>query len=132
MDSERLTKRIFLWDYQLNNNNWSSHIKTILDTSHNIVQKRVCEIDNVKKVFIEQFVTEWKCNLLHKPKLRTYSAFKHSFATELYVKQTMSRSRRSLLAQFRLGILPLEIETARYTPISTIKIQKRTERDISI
>ena len=29
----------------------------------------------------------------------------------------MSRSRRSLLAQFRLGILPLEIETGRYTPI---------------
>ena len=68
MDSERLTKRLFLWDYQLNNNNWS-HIKTILDTSHNIIHfnlKRVCKIDNVKKVLIEQFVNEWKYDLLHK------------------------------------------------------------------
>ena len=26
MKPDRLTKRIFLWDYQLNNNNWSSHV----------------------------------------------------------------------------------------------------------
>ena len=47
----------------------------------------------------------------------TYVDFKKSFNTEAYVKQTFSRSRRSFLAQLRLGILPLEIETGRYTPI---------------
>ena len=72
MRPDRLTKRIFLWDYQLNNNNWSSHIETILNTSHSIVDfnlKRVCEIDNVRKVLTEQFITEWKQNMLKKPKL---------------------------------------------------------------
>ena len=37
MKSDRLTKRIFLWDYQLNQNNWSSHVRTILETSHDII-----------------------------------------------------------------------------------------------
>ena len=55
--------------------------------------------------------------MLLKPKLRTYGDFKKSFNTEAYVKQTFSRSRRSSLAQLRLGILLLEIETGRYTPI---------------
>ena len=31
--------------------------------------------------------------------------------------QAVSRSRRSFLAQFILGILPPEIETVRYTPV---------------
>ena len=34
--------------------------------------------------------------------------------------RTFSRSRRSFLAQLRLMILPLEIETRRYTPIYNI------------
>ena len=55
--------------------------------------------------------------MLIKLELRTYINFKDSFNTEIYVKQTISKSRRSFLAQLRLGIMPLEIETGRYTPI---------------
>ena len=68
-------------------NDWSS-TGTILNISHNIVDfnlKRVCEIDNVKKVLIGQLVTEWKYSLLQEFKLGTYSAFKFSFSTEMYV-----------------------------------------------
>ena len=93
MKPDRLTKRIFLWDYKLNNNNWSSHIETILNTSYSIVDfnlKRVCEMDNVRKVFTEQFIIEWKQKMLKTPNLRTYIAFKLSFSTEIYVKQTLS------------------------------------------
>ena len=38
------------------------------------------------------------------------------FSTEIHLKQTLfiSRSRRSFLAQSRLGILPLKLETGRY------------------
>ena len=38
------------------------------------------------------------------------------FGTETYVSQTLSRSRRSYLAQLRLGVMSLEIEICRYTP----------------
>ena len=74
MSSDRLTKRIFLWDYQLCNNNWPSHIRTVLETSHNIFNfnfKRQCEIDNTREALKEQFIIEWKHHMLIKPKLRT-------------------------------------------------------------
>ena len=51
------------------------------------------------------------------PKLRTYIWFKDIFEPETYIIKCMSRRRRSLMSQFRTGILPLEIETGRYVPI---------------
>ena len=29
MDNTRIIKRVFMWDYQLNENNWSSHMESI-------------------------------------------------------------------------------------------------------
>ncbi len=43
--------------------------------------------------------------------------FKDNLYTEKYVKYCSFRKRRSLLAQFRLGILPLHIETGRFRNI---------------
>ena len=53
-------------------------------------------------------------NVLNKPKLRTYCTFKTTYCVEGYLNLDLSRSERSLLAQFRLGILPLRIETGRF------------------
>ena len=39
------------------------------------------------------------------------------FEPETYIIKCMSRRRRSLMSQFRTGILPIEIETGRYVPI---------------
>ena len=50
-----------------------------------------------------------------KPKLRTYCMFKDSINTENYLLKNMSRHKRSIFSQFRIGILPLEIESGRYT-----------------
>ena len=55
---------------------------------------------------------------MKKPKLRTYITFKDEFAVEEYVKFNKSRHARSLLAQFRLGILPLKIETGRFNNLA--------------
>ena len=41
---------------------------------------------------------------------------------------TISRSRRSLFTQLRLGILPLEIEAGRFTPIYDKSIKKNRKR----
>ena len=49
-----------------------------------------------------------------KPKLRTYALFKETFITEKYVQVPITRRQRSLIAQLRLGILQLKIETGRY------------------
>ena len=57
-------------------------------------------------------------SLINKPKLRMFVLFKEHFQTEDYVKINCSKYKRSLLAQLRIGILPLEIETGRYYRIN--------------
>ncbi len=57
---------------------------------------------------------EWKTNLYIKHKLKTYGLFTENNCTENYVKYCMSRQQRSLIAQLRLGILPIHIETGRF------------------
>ena len=47
-------------------------------------------------------------------KLRTYRTFKNIFKTEGYVKISMNRDQRKVIAKFRSGTLPLAIETGRY------------------
>ena len=50
-------------------------------------------------------------NALNGNKLRTYRQCKTVLKTESYVKQTMSRGHRRVLAKFRSCNLPLAIET---------------------
>ena len=62
---------------------------------------------------------EWNANLTSKPKLRSYVQFKHKVCIEPYVYNNINKSTRSLIAQFRTGVLPLFVETGRYdkTPL---------------
>ncbi len=51
------------------------------------------------------------------PKLRTYVRYKIDYHTEPYLYKVLDRGHISILSQFRTGILPLSIETGRYTSI---------------
>ena len=64
---------------------------------------------------------QWSVDVNNKPKLLTYILFKSDLNLEDYVKYHMHKRHRSLFAQFRVGILPLYIETGRYdnTPLAT-------------
>ena len=57
---------------------------------------------------------DWSNQVNFCNKLRTYIIFKNDFCTEYYVKNISNRGHRSVLAQFRLGVLPLAIETGRF------------------
>ena len=46
--------------------------------------------------------------------MRSYIKFKDTFCTEYYVNEWLTRQQRSILAQFRAGVLQLRIETGRY------------------
>ena len=52
-----------------------------------------------------------------KPKLQTYVQIKHNYETELYVKTNLPINQRSLIAQLRMGILPLALEVGRFKNI---------------
>ena len=47
-------------------------------------------------------------------KLRYYNLYKYDKTTEDYLLLNLTRYQRSIFAQFRYGILPLQIEVGRY------------------
>ena len=69
------------------------------------------ELNKKAKLFDENC---WKIRCAGNPKIRTYIHFRQSLDTEEYVKYNLSRNERSFMAQIRLGILPLKIETGRF------------------
>ena len=115
-------KKVFNWDYNLCNRNWSAEVQYILDQVgyDNIFNdKSICDLKvlDQKINFLEE--NNWKLSVASKPKLRTYILFKETFTTEKYVQVPISRRQRSLIAQLRLGILQLKIETGRYRMLAT-------------
>ena len=56
----------------------------------------------------------WKQAVPKKTKLRTFCLFKETMDIENYIKYNRSSSERSALAQFRFGIVPLNIENGRF------------------
>jgi hypothetical protein len=63
----------------------------------------------------------WKNQISNVPKLRTYVSFKSSFGQENYVALDMPKYFKSIMSQFRCGILPLRIETGRYHGEPTVE-----------
>ena len=115
LDDNRLTKKIFLWDYALQQANWSSDICNIFDDL-NFETDNLFHIDlhvSEHRLRHEQSLL-WFDNVRRKPKLRTYILFKNDYRAEPYVTMFLPRRQRSLLAQFRAGVLPLRIETGRF------------------
>ena len=61
--------------------------------------------------------TDWVHHCETKPKLRTYRTFKETLEVASHISCNMPKYDRSLISQLRLGILPLRIETGRYSNI---------------
>ena len=117
LNKDRLTKKIFETDYN-NNSKWCKTIKKLFAdmNMHTVYTDKIeCDISACKEKLLENYSKQWKREVTAKPKLRTYAKIKEKFETEKYVKLNLTRPQRSMLAQFRLGILPLNIETGRYT-----------------
>ena len=117
-DDNRLTKRVFLYDYENDNhNNWCSEIKRIfsyLNILNYYENKLVVNMDSVKQKLFDFYAGSWPDEIRQTPKLRTYVTFKTEFKTEEYTKMKLQRNDRSILAQFCCGILPIRIETGRF------------------
>ena len=52
-----------------------------------------------------------------KPKLRSYKIIKENFEVNDYVIYNIGREQRTLMAKFRMGILPINIELGRFRQI---------------
>ena len=115
MKNERLTKKVA--EFQLiniNNSSWFNNLYNILESvnkSHYIIEGKEIDLTDIKFEFSDLMHEEWYNTVGNKPKLRNYVKFKQNINVEDYVISNISRSQRSLLAQLRMGILPLNIET---------------------
>ena len=116
MNENRLTRKIFEWDYGLCKNNWSSEMKKMFENLQSNIfrQKEVFDDTNVGEALHAIMNESWKQDVIKKPKLRTFLLYKEDISREDYVIRINSRSERSLFSQFRHGILPLKIETGRF------------------
>ena len=66
---------------------------------------------------MDQYVKKWEADRVQKVKLRTYNMYKWGYSVEDYVSMNIDKYTRSLIAQFRFGILPLQLEIGRYRGI---------------
>ena len=122
MPEDRLTYRIFKWDLAQvdNGQNWSSELQAIFSVSqlsHVFERKVTCDLEAFKVNCVE-YDSGNLCVQVHgKPKLRTYVKYKQDFQTEFYVSCLLPKYQRSVFAKLRCGVLPLKIETGRFTSI---------------
>ena len=120
LPDNRLTKIVFNYDYENSThgvNNWCSKLISIfteLDQTEKYLNKESIDLLTVRKLLLSKQETQWKESLPHKPKLRFYTLFKEDLAVENFARYNLTSSERSLTAQFRMGILPLEVETRRF------------------
>ena len=117
LDHNRLPKIVFNYEINSPYRNWSYNLKQLfhsLELEHIFESKSYCPIKLAENRLIKLENLEWAAEKANKPKLRTYSLIKTEFYPEQYVTQNLNKSQRSALAQIRMGILPLHIETGRY------------------
>ncbi len=121
MSDDRLNKKVFLWDKSLSNNNWSSGFKNVLtdlDLDNHWVNNTIIPMEIAKTKIRANFVRDWQHHCQTKDKLRTYRSFKTEMGTAAHLNCNLPKFQRSLISQLRLGILPIRIETGRFSGLN--------------
>ena len=98
-------------------NNWLDELQEMVckfNLDGIVRDKLPCDINGVKNVLESKDFEQWKMSRFDKPKLRYYNMYKLTLCPECYAKCQMSRKNRSLLTQYRAGILPLNVDLGRF------------------
>ena len=116
---DRISSHIFLWDLNFSSKpgSWSYHIKCIFEELNSIEcynDIQPCDVDNAYQAIKGNREAIWNQERYHKPKLRYYNAFKPDYCQEEYLNLNISKYQRSVFAQFRADILPLQVEVCRF------------------
>ena len=99
---------------------WVQEIKSLF-VKFGIIEK-FYNLDEVELFDISNNLAQasqniWLNNVQDMPKLRNYKLFKNNYEVEPYVLCFLNREKRSLVAQLRSGILPLQVEVGRWQGI---------------
>ena len=108
MPDHRLTKKVFIYDYEKCINNWSSDVKnvlTMLSLNSHFTDLTEINLTDAKEKVRDLYSVKWVHDLHDKDKLRTYRLFKNEFKREDYMSLDLRKYERSLLCQFRFLFL---------------------------
>ena len=97
MPNDRVTKKIFKWDYENDGNSLCGDVKTILsflDMSHVYQNQHPCDLNLALTKLEFPCELQWKQTLDLEPKLRTYQTFKDDYATEEYLSIFLTRYQK--------------------------------------
>ena len=119
LQDDRITKVLFLHDYNSNNNTSICHamkltfIEINMENVYNSLT--LCNIDDVKSKLLCIYQEKWYSEIINKPKLRFYKKIKKNYCTESYLLyNSITCIQRSYLTQLRLGILQINVENGGY------------------
>ena len=117
MQTFRLPRKVLEWDIMLCRNNWSQDVKSLfyeIGLQNVYTNKHVCDLDVVCEKLRALEHSKWESSRYNKTKLLYYNMYKAVYEPEEYVISGISKHRRSLLAQIRAGVLPLQVEVGRF------------------
>ena len=133
MEQSRLNHKIYRLSVNHGNfrhKNWAHRIKVMMENGN--IGDIFGQVSwNINKAYIMRHINEhiktqenatWLNEISRQEvrrgngpnKLRTYKLLKNNYAKETYVQILMQRTHRSAYVKFRMGIVPLLIETGRY------------------
>ena len=72
MSNDRITKKIFMWDWKQCSRNWSSEIRTIFynaDMGEYFDEMHLCSIDDISEILKSDFEQQWSEKIKDKVKL---------------------------------------------------------------
>ena len=117
MPEERLTRKIFEYDWQCGNNTWSENVKSLLisiGAEECWVNNEAVNLKHAWERLCEMYQSVWSEDCVKKPKLCTYVKIKDVFETASHISANLSKAKRSVVSQLLCGWLPIQLELGRY------------------
>ena len=119
MSPDRLTSKIFQWDllHSSRRGTWSFNAKHVLyeidchDSYHSVTP---CDMNYANEALHATDEIDWDTGRYRSDKLRYYNLYKSDKEPAEYLNFNIKKYHRSLFAQFRCGILPIQIEVGRF------------------
>ena len=119
MPETRLTKMLFNDMYDnVYRGSWCYYVKNIfrqLDMIDIYKDKQLCNLQLCESKLESTDKQTLLDSISKKPKLRLFKEVMCEDGAERYVKLNLTSGERSMIAQIRMGILPIRVETGRYT-----------------
>ncbi len=120
MENTKLPRRILEWDYKCNAQGWLSDMLLICTETGIPIPDEirfVYDLVPVKRKLMIKNRQEWKDAAENMSMLCTYVKIRDFTEVGQLVQVNLKRNHRSLVSHLLCGILPLGVETGRYTDI---------------